>query len=131
MGSKLVLMASSVILGLAGLTAIFAPQETLAVLSVEAAPPLPVLVQLLGALSTAFAITNWTAKDSRVGGIYNRPLTLGNLAHWLVGALVLLRAQLDGGAVSPLTVALVIYTLFAALFGWLVFGATGLGHDET
>lgn len=85
----------------------------------------------MGALSIALAVANWTAKDSRFGGVYNRPLALGNVAHWFVGALVLLRAQFDAGATLPLTAALLIYAVFAALFGWLIFGATGLGRHES
>lgn len=130
MSSRLVLIASSVVLGLAGLGAVFVPQELLAALGVGAEPPLPVLAQLMGALYTALALANWTAKDSRFGGVYNRPLALGNLAHWFVGALVLLRAQFGASAALPLTVALVIYAVFAALFGWLIFRATGLERHE-
>jgi hypothetical protein len=124
--SKTLLSASSVVLGLAGAVAIFAPEEVLAALGAHAEPALMVLVQLLGALYIALAVAHWSARDSRVGGIYNRPLTLGTFAHWFVGALVLLRFQLTAGSLSPLTVALVVYALFAVLFGWLVFAATGL-----
>jgi hypothetical protein len=130
MTARLILVASSVVLGLAGLGAVFAPQELLAALGPQDAPALVVLVQLLGALYVALAVAHWTARNSRVGGIYNRPLTLGTFAHWLVGALVLLRFQLTTGSLSPLIVALALYAVFAALFGWLVFGATGLDRDQ-
>lgn len=44
MMSRLALIASSVVLGLAGLGAVFAPQELLATLGVGVEMPLPVLV---------------------------------------------------------------------------------------
>jgi hypothetical protein len=119
-----VLTASSLALGLAGLLATFAPQELLAALDLPVSRPLPTLIQLLGALYGAFAMANWTARASSMGGIYARPLALGNFAHFLIGALVLAREQ--AAATTPvLLVVLIIYTLFALIFGWLIFGATG------
>jgi opacity protein-like surface antigen len=126
MSAKLVLIASAVVLSLAGLAAVFAPQEALTALSVQTTPPVVVLAQLAGVLAIAQAVTNWTAKDSRVGGVYGRAIGLGNFTHWFVGALVLLRYQLAAGEIQPLTAPLVIYALFAALFGWLVFVASGI-----
>jgi hypothetical protein len=120
--TKVLLMASSLALGLAGLAASFAPTELLRVLGSPAAEPLPVLIQLLGGAYLAFAIANWTAKDSLIGGIYARPLSLGNCVHFLTGALALAKQQYSQGASTLLLAALVAYTAFAVGFGWLVFG---------
>ena len=62
MNTKLIMVASSVFLGLVGLAASFAPEELLRALGAPAGDPVPLLVQLLGATYLAFAITNWTAK---------------------------------------------------------------------
>lgn len=115
-------MASSVVMGLAGLAASFAPAELLGVLKVAPAEPLPVVVQLMGALYVAFALANWTAKDSLIGGIYARPLALGNCVHFLVAALALGKHELRAGFHDPLFGVLVVYAIFALGFGWLVFG---------
>jgi hypothetical protein len=58
MNTKVLMVASSLALGLAGMAASFAPSELLRALGSPAADPLPVLIQLLGGLYVAFAITN-------------------------------------------------------------------------
>jgi hypothetical protein len=116
------MVTSSMVLGLAGLAASFAPSELLRALGSPAVEPLPVLIQLLGGTYVAFALTNWTAKDNMIGGIYSRPLSLGNCVHFVVGALALAKQQFSHDASGPLIAALIIYTIFAACFAWLVFG---------
>jgi glucose uptake protein GlcU len=86
------------------------------------AEPLSVLIQLLGATYFAFALTNWTAKDNMIGGIYSRPLSLGNCVHFVVGALALAKQQFSQGVSVPLIATLVVYAIFAICFAWLVFG---------
>ncbi len=122
MNTKILMTASSLALGLAGAAASFAPAELLRALGSPAAEPRPPLIQLLGAAYIAFALANWTAKGSLIGGIYARPLSLGNCVHFLVGALALAKQQFSHGVSTPLLVALVGYTIFAVGFGWLVFG---------
>lgn len=122
MNTKVLMGASSLALGLAGIAASFAPSELLRALGSPAAEPLPVLIQLLGAMYFAFALTNWTAKDNMIGGIYSRPLSLGNCVHFVVGALALAKQQFSHDMSVPLIAALIAYTLFAICFAWLVFG---------
>jgi hypothetical protein len=116
------MVMSSRVLGLAGLAASFAPSELLRAPGSPAAEPLPVLIQLLGAMYVAFAITNWTAKDSRIGGIYSRPLSLGNCVHFVAGSLALAKQQFSQDVSVALMAALIVYTIFAISFAWPVFG---------
>ena len=116
------MVISSLVLGLAGLAALFAPAELLRTLGSSAAEPLPVLIQLLGGMYLAFAITNWTAKDNMIGGIYSRPLSLGNCVHFVVGTLALAKQQFSHDMSVPLIALLIVYTIFAVCFAWLVFG---------
>ena len=109
-------------MGAAGLATSFAPVEFLTVLKISPSEPLPVIVQVLGALYVAFALANWTAKDSLIGGIYARPLALGNCVHFVVAALALFKHELKSGFQGPLVAALAVYVLFALAFSWLVFG---------
>jgi hypothetical protein len=120
LNTRLLMTASSLFLGGAGLLASFAPQELMAFLGSPATGPAPVLVQLMGALYFSFALVNWTAKDNIIGGIYSRPVSLGNMAHFVMGALALAKSSAWDNRI--LLVFLVIYTVFAILFGWLVFG---------
>src|SRR5687767_3301513 len=88
MNTRVVMGASALVMGALGLSATFLPQEIAAY--VTASPgALPLLIQVLGALYFAFAMLNWSAKDSLLGGIYNRPVALGNLVHFVIGALAL------------------------------------------
>ena len=122
MNTRFLMVASSLALGAAGLALSFAPVEVLGLLHVAAPEPLPVLGQLGGALYLAWAFANWTAKDSLIGGIYARPLSLGNCLHFLVGALALGKYEFAHGFSTALTAVLVSYALFAVGFSWLVFG---------
>jgi len=130
MNTKLLMIVSSILLGLAGIIAIFAPQELLAALQAPVTQPLPVVVQLMGALYLAFALTNWTAKDSVIGGIYARPISLSNFAHFTIGALLLAKYQLYDGAPALLFVVLIVYAVFALIFGWLVFMHRGIAGKQ-
>src|SRR5689334_14894664 len=117
--AKIGMTLSAIALAIAGLVLVFAPAETLA--KIGAPPSLLPFVQMMGALYLGFAIADWTAKDSVIGGIYGRALALGNLVHFLVGALSLAKAlQPDPLRIS----ALVVYSVFAFFFAWLVFFAS-------
>jgi hypothetical protein len=123
---KILMTSSSLVLGLAGIFALFAPDVVLAVLGTLVTAELSVLVQLSGALYFSFALMNWTAKDSAIGGIYARPVSLGNFGHFFVGALLLIRYQISNEINVFILLALVMYVIYASLFYWLVFRATGM-----
>ena len=124
MKTKTLMMTSSAALAFAGLLALFAPEELLG--AQAAGPGLTLILQLLGALYFSMAFINWTAKDSRIGGVYLRPISLGNFAHFLVGALVLGKYALTDSQNFFVLIALSVYAVFAYFFWWLVFRATGL-----
>lgn len=119
--TRLILAASAVVLGLAGVAASFAPQEILAAFGLTADGILPVFVQLLGAMLLGFAMMNWMAKDSLIGGIYNRPLAIGNLVHFVVGALAVGKFVLRGDAAPATMIVAAVYTLFAIAFATVLF----------
>jgi len=121
MSTRFLMILSAVFLAAVGLVASFAPAELLSYLKVPQADPLPLLVQLLGASYLGFAITNWTAKDSMIGGIYARPLSLGNCMHFFVGALALAKQVNIHGFHGPLIPVFIGYSLFAVAFANLVF----------
>lgn len=114
MNTKLLLSISAIVLGIAGIAASFAPQELLRAAHVTAVAPMPLLVQLLGALWFAFAMVNWTARGSLIGGIYNRPVAIGNLTHFVIGAFALGK----DGTLFPVAI---VYALFAIAFAVLFF----------
>jgi hypothetical protein len=122
MKTRALMAARAVFLGITGVAALFAPDEILRAASMPASPFLPPLVQLCAALLLGFAMTNWMIKSSRVGGIYNRPIAVGNLLHFAVGAITLDRFALRGHEAWPVLVFATIYTIFAVGFGVVVFG---------
>ena len=130
MNTKLLMIVSSILLGLAGTIGLFAPQEVLAALHMPVAQPLPLVIQLLGAFYCSFALTNWIAKESTIGGIYARPTSLGNFAHFTVGTLALAKYQIADEASPLLLVVLSVYAIFAILFGWLVFVHSGTASKQ-
>jgi len=122
MKSNALMAASAVFLFVIGVAALFAPDEILHATAIPSSPFLPPLVQLCAALLLGFAMTNWMVKGSRVGGIYNRPIALGNLVHFAVGAITLDRFALRGHEAWPMLVIATIYTIFAIGFGLVIFG---------
>ena len=126
MNTKLLMAFSSLFLGLAGIFALFAPENMFALLNVSVTNSASVLVQLLGALYFSFALMNWTAKDSLIGGIYARPVSLGNFGHFFSGTLVLAKHLLSNEFNLSIFLMLTVYAIFASVFFWLVFRATGI-----
>jgi hypothetical protein len=126
MNTKLLMTTSSLLLGLAGIFALFTPDVLLSMLGVPLANPLSALIQLMGALYFSMALMNWTAKDSAIGGIYARPVSLANFAHFFIGTLLLIRYQISNEFNLLMVLVMVIYLVFASLFYWLVFRATGM-----
>jgi hypothetical protein len=130
MNTKLLMTISSLVLGLTGIFALFAPDVLLTMLGVPLANPLSVLIQLMGALYFAMALMNWTAKDSAIGGIYARPVSLGNFAHFFIGTLLFAKHLLSNGFSLSIVLMLAVYAIFGSLFYWLVFRATGITVDK-
>jgi hypothetical protein len=116
MKATLLLSVSALSLAVLGLACLFAPTATLSALLLGPANLFPALPgQLLGAALLGLAALNWLSRGSAVGGIYGRPLVVANLAHFLVGALVLLRPAL----VLPFQASRWLLLAFYAVFGFL------------
>jgi hypothetical protein len=121
MRTKILMSASALFMALIGLAATFLPQEILARTEEGSGQILTLFVQIGGALYLAFAILNWMAKDSLIGGIYARPVSLGNLVHFFVGAIALIKVVVAGYRDPVVEGGAVAYSLFAAGFIWIVF----------
>ena len=130
MNTKLLMTSSALILGLAGVFALFAPDVLLSTQGAAVTGNLSVMIQLMGALYFSFALMNWTAKDSLIGGIYARPVSLANFSHFFTGALLLLKHQLSNEMNLSTLAALIVYAVYAACFYWLVFRSTGIKVDK-
>jgi hypothetical protein len=112
------MMLSALFMAILGIIATFLPHELLRAGGMEPAGALPVVVQLAGALYAGFAMLNWMAKDSLIGGVYNRPAALGNFLHFFAGAFALGKGAPAGAGPLSLTIA---YAVFAIAFGMVLF----------
>ena len=120
MYSRALMTISAAFLALLGLGTLFAPAE---VLGMHGTPPdnaTELLIQMMGALYLGFAILNWTARGNLIGGIYSRPVALGNFWHFLIVSLLLIKAAVVF-RVLPLAISATVFSAFAIWFGLVMF----------
>lgn len=121
MNTKILMSLSSLFMAAAGAIFTFLPQEILKISGESAGPFVVLIMQLIGALYFGFAMLNWMAKANLLGGIYSRPIAIGNFSHFLIASLALLKGA-SGVENSTYTwLAAAIYTGFAIAFGLVVF----------
>ena len=122
MNTRLLMRASAVFVGALGASATFLPQEILLRTGTSPIGFSAVLVQIAGALYLGFAMLNWMAQGNIIGGIYGRPVAIGNLAHFTIAGLALLKSILAGQHATEVIVGAAAYTAFAILFTLVAFG---------
>jgi hypothetical protein len=111
---------SATFMAVLGLSATFLPQEALTYAGYPARGLAVVFVQVTGALFLGFAFLNWMARGTLIGGIYSRPVAIGNFMHFAMVTIVLLKAS-STQATSSFIVATVIYAVLAVWFGAVLF----------
>ena len=121
MNTKLLMTASAFIIGVLSITATFLPNELLRFFGQSSTATLLLLMQITGALYFGFAIMNWMAKTALIGGIYARPLAMGNFSHFLIAGMALLKFVINHPASLYLWIFAIIYVVFAILFGIVLF----------
>lgn len=121
MNTRMLMGASGAAMVGGGIAGTFLSHEILVGIGVNATGVIPVVVQLHAALLMGFGALNWMAKDSLIGGIYNRPVAVGNLLHFATGAITLIKVVAAGPVPMPVLAAALLYALFAAGFGLVVF----------
>lgn len=120
MNTKLLMTASSIILGIIGLSLSFIPIEITEYLNLDTNIISTLSFQLLGALYLGFSMMNWMAKGSTIGGIYNRPIAIGNFMHFGVGAFALVKLVSSIEMHQEIFISLtVIYAIFALSFAYV------------
>ena len=122
MNTKLVMTLSAIIMATIGISASFIPHEILTFIGLPTNQPLPLLIQVIGAMYFAFAMLNWMSKGSIIGGIYNRPIAIANLTHFVIAGLALIKGILSNPSLSYIIWSIaIIYSIFAILFGIVAF----------
>ena len=121
MNARILMYASALFMAILGVAASFFPQEILAYCGSRPEEPGVLLVQITGALYMGFAILNWMARGSLIGGIYGRPVALGNFLHFAVVTVVLLKALAAGQHAPEVVVGAVVYSVMGVWFGLVLF----------
>ncbi|MBT3608336.1 MAG: hypothetical protein HN815_09080 [Candidatus Marinimicrobia bacterium] len=122
MNTKSLMTLSAIILALIGISLIFLPKEILEYLELSVSETLQLLMQIIGSFYFAFAILNWMSKGSIIGGIYNRPIAMANLTHFVIAGLALIKGILANPSFSyVIWLIAIIYSIFAILFGIVAF----------
>lgn len=120
MNTKLLMTISAVFTGVIGFSLTFLPQEIIGSLQITKTPITQLAFQFLGALYLGFTLLNWMAKGSIIGGIYNKPIIIGNLLHFGMTGIALIKAISSISIHKNVFIILtVLYLLFTVSFGYL------------
>ena len=121
MNTKTLMIISAIFLAVNGFGFTFFPNEIAGLLINDDNYILILILQILGALYLGFSILNWTAKSSLIGGIYNKPILIGNLLHFFTASMTLIKLTpgfQDNQLIFSYTI---IYSLFTLSFGYVFF----------
>lgn len=120
MNTKIVMTSSAILLAGIGILFSFLPNEVMEYLNIESNTITILFLNLLSALYLGFGLLNWMAKGTLIGGIYNKPIAIGNLMHFGVGAIALVKVVLNIQTHPEIIISLtVVYVIFAILFAYV------------
>jgi len=120
MKTKLLMISSALFCSIIGILLSFLPHEIAEYLSVEPTIITILFLKILSALYLGFGILNWMAKGTLIGGIYNRPIAIGNFMHFAVGAITLIKEIPNIQTHSEIIIFLtVFYLIFTLLFAYV------------
>lgn len=114
------MILSAIFLALAGAATALFPERVLATHGTEPDNATLLLIQMMGALYLGFAMLNWTARGVLIGGIYARPIALGNFLHFGMVGILLWKAAAHFEVVQ-LAVSAAVFSAFAVWFGIVLF----------
>ena len=123
--TRALMVISTGFTALLGLGALFLPQEALSYAGYPAEGFAVVLVQVTGALYLGFSLINWMTRAAIIGGIYSRPVVVGNFMHFAIVTITFVKSLT---AQAPLLI-LIVAAVYALLAVW--FGAALFTHPTT
>lgn len=119
--AKYLMALSALALFALGIVLTFAPGDVVNIAGGTPTPLLTALAQACGALYLGFAILNWMAKDNLIGGIYSRPVALGNFLHFFVMTMALVKAFSVLPHSAGVVILVVFYVALTVAFGAVLF----------
>jgi hypothetical protein len=131
MQGRIILTLSGFVLFIGGGAALFAPQELARLVDPAASDGMPLAIQLVGCALLGFASLNWMSRRNRIGGIYARPIGIGNLVLFATGALAIGKHAAAREPSIGLVALCGVFAALAASFAWLVFAHDPLTEQPT
>ena len=120
--TKTLMIISAIFLAVNGFVFSFFPNEISVLLTNDYNHFFILILQILGALYLGFSYLNWMSKNSLIGGIYNKPLLIGNLLHFLTSSMALIKLAFKFENNLQLILSYtIIYCLFTLFFGYVFF----------
>ncbi len=121
--TKTLMIISAIFLAVNGFGLSFFPNEISLLLTNNDDNHFFILIlQILGALYLGFSYINWMSKNSLIGGIYNKPLLIGNTLHFLTASMAMIKLVLKFENNLQLIIPhTIIYFLFTLFFGYVFF----------
>lgn len=120
MSTKIIMTTSALFLIVIGVMLSFLPNEIVNFLDIESNDITILFLKLMSALYLGFGLLNWMAKGTLIGGIYNKPIAIGNLMHFGVGAIALVKVTSKIKTHSEIVMSLtVVYLIFTILFFYI------------
>ena len=115
------MITSSIFLIISGLGLTFIPEEISEFLKAGINQTSILFLQILGSLYLGFGMLNWMTKNNLIGGIYSRPLVIGNLTHFLVTSFALIKiiGKYSESEFPTILTVTIIYTIFTLSFGYV------------
>ena len=116
------MIISAIFLAVNGFGFTFFPNEISVLLINDDNHIFILILQILGALYLGFSILNWMSKASLIGGIYNKPILIGNLLHFFTASMALIKLAFKVETNLQLIFSYtIIYSLFTLFFGYVFF----------
>jgi Fe2+ transport system protein B len=122
MNTKILMTSSAIFLAIIGILFSFLPNEVMEYLNVEPNSISIIFLNILSALFLGFGILNWMAKGTLFGGIYMKPIVIGILMDFGVGAIALIKVVFNNQTRPEIIISLTaVYLVFAILFAYVFF----------
>ncbi len=122
MNTKIILFASSIILGMGGILLIFMPDFILAYFDIQENFTSALFMQILGSMYFALSLLNWMSKGNLIGGIYNRPIAFTNFTHFFITSIFLVRGLIASPGYNYIFWTMtIVYLIFSILFTLILF----------
>ncbi len=116
------MVSSAIVFAIFGLAATFFPIEILKYMNAGNALLSVLLIQIIGSLYLGFAFMNWMARATIIGGIYSKPLSIGNFSHLFIASVSLIKTLPVYTESKILWIITLVYSVLTLFFARVSFG---------